>query len=140
MASPRPFSWLVGTSRSHLRTRWSSLFQHTFLGRAAGLFEALTQPRSLMMRSWLHQWFGRPSTVAARGRRAKPKAAGRREHVLLLLEALENRTLLSAPDPHVIPTFSEQGASQFGGGSSTLSGSGFLGGDFDVNGTVGDIS
>jgi hypothetical protein len=93
-----------------------------------------------MMRSWLHQWFGPQNRVSERGRRAKPKEARRRQHVPLRLEALENRTLLSAPDPYVIPTLSEQGHSQFGAGSSTFTGTGFLGGDFDVNGTVGGIS
>jgi SdrD B-like domain/Bacterial Ig-like domain (group 3)/Domain of unknown function DUF11 len=94
----------------------------------------------VVIRTWLKESFGLQRTVSSRGvRRARPRTARRAKPLLLCLETLEDRTLLSAPAPYTIPEFSESGASQFGGGQSSYSDSVFLGGNFDVNAQVGGI-
>jgi hypothetical protein len=94
----------------------------------------------MAMLSWLHEWIGRNKrTLSRRTRRAKQRAASRRHRLPLSLEALETRTLLSAPAAQVIPSVIVSG-SQFGGGQSTISNSIFLGGNFNVNSQIGGIA
>jgi hypothetical protein len=88
---------------------------------------------------WLNQLYRRWTGRTRTNRRARRATARRRTR--LTLEALEDRTLLSAPDAVTISGMSESGASQFNlanGGS--VSGTAFLGGSFNTSASIGSIS
>src|SRR5262249_26833174 len=96
----------------------------------------------MAMQSWLSRWFGRPYRTSARGgRRAKLKSARRAKQPRLSLEALEERSLLSAPGLFTLGQFKESGAGQFDC-PSHYSHSALLGGDFNVNPdiNIGDVA
>src|SRR5262249_27315259 len=90
----------------------------------------LTRRSPMAIRSWIRRLFARtPRTIRNAPARFRPR-----------FEILEDRTVLSAPSPYTVSSFSSS-AGQFGvGAQSALSGSYFLGGNFDVGGQVGGIT
>src|SRR5689334_17431669 len=88
---------------------------------------------------WLNELYKR--LMGQTSRRIRRRFSLKRTFIRPRLEALEDRTLLSAPAAFTLPTLTSGTQDQFGGGNSTQTGTQFLGATFNnLSQTIGGIS